>query len=510
MHLEPLSARIVAFLAPFLPYLCEKSLSQSNKPSARFGHVVWENFESHFDAIYLSESEKSLPLIYNRFEQSQWEKAEELWRYLGSQIEGKLTALEATLDLVSVHLMSESAYNKPRDFEQQVSFRQQIRKLLEQNLSVAEAALQVMETEDVYRGLLPRIVTRLSHDGPVYGAAFSPDGSCFATVQRKFKSNFYYDSTIRFWEIDSNRELHQVHVVDRSILYIAFSPDSQCLIVAFHEGVQLIDLVSGREELKSYAKTFSVSANGRFLAFASGQGITVVDVSNEYPTSVITQKGVVKQIELSADGKYIAVLGDKKIQIREVKSDRRVGSITVEGKAHCAAFSPDDKYLVTAGHAFYSDSSNELEGIDEVTVWTVQDGEALTQEWSSCDAALFSPDGRWLAMATGGYVTLTDSFAYDYRHWGIQNDSHVRTLAFSPDSNYLAIAWKDSTVSLWDLSLRLEVAHIRHDDAVNTIRFSFDGRYLITVSDDKTAQVWKVLEHPLQRTLPVITSVRYV
>lgn len=310
MHLEPLSARTVTFLAPFLPYLCEKSLKHVNKPSTRFGHAAWENFESHFDAIYLSESEKNLLLIYNRFEQSQWEKAEELWRHLGPQIEEQLPALETVLDLVSVHLMSASAYNRPLDFEQQVSLRQRIRKLLEQTPSLAETIFHIVETEDVRRSLLPHLVTRLSHDGPVCGVAFSPDGSCFATVQRKYKSNFYCDSMIRFWEMDSNRELHQIHVVDRSIQYIAFGPDSQHLIVVFDEGVQIIDLVSGREALKSYAKAFSVSANGRFLAFASGQGITVADVLNEHSISVITQKGVVKQIELSADGKYIAVLGD--------------------------------------------------------------------------------------------------------------------------------------------------------------------------------------------------------
>ena len=71
-------------------------------------------------------------------------------------------------------------------------------------------------------------------------------------------------------------------------------------------------------------------------------------------------------------------------------------------------------------------------------------------------ALAISPDGRWLAAASG-YVTwlwdlnATDTAPAAQAHALKGHSDFVNSLAFSPDSRWLATGSGDKTVRLWDL-----------------------------------------------------------
>jgi len=119
-------------------------------------------------------------------------------------------------------------------------------------------------------------------------------------------------------------------------------------------------------------------------------------------------------------------------------------------------------------------------------------------------AAVFSPDGRWLATRGGQVARLwaapTGEEGASLEHAGYLND-----MAFSPDSRWLVTVSLDHTARLWDVTTGREVARFRHDDRVWSAIFSPDGQWLATRSD-QTAYLWRlssgIIEPAVEVSLP--------
>lgn len=119
-------------------------------------------------------------------------------------------------------------------------------------------------------------------------------------------------------------------------------------------------------------------------------------------------------------------------------------------------------------------------------------------------AAVFSPDGRWLATRSGQVARLwevpTGEESVSLAHAGYLND-----MAFSPDSRWLVTASLDHTARLWDVTTGREVARFRHDDRVWSAVFSPDGQWLATRSD-QTAYLWRlssgIIESAVEVSMP--------
>ena len=83
-------------------------------------------------------------------------------------------------------------------------------------------------------------------------------------------------------------------------------------------------------------------------------------------------------------------------------------------------------------------------------VWSLESGENLLEFYNSNDA-VFSPDGRLLAVGMGEHVQLWEPLSESIIHTIGKGDGEVNDLAFSPDGTVLAAAG-DGSALIWDLT----------------------------------------------------------
>jgi WD40 repeat protein len=114
----------------------------------------------------------------------------------------------------------------------------------------------------------------------------------------------------------------------------------------------------------------------------------------------------------------------------------------------------------------------------------------------------FSPDGRMLAVSSGGMVRLIE--VASGRETGALK-GHLGTvwsLAFSPDGKRLA-SGDDRLVRLWNLAARRQIAALRgHTAPIAPVQFSPDGKTLASGSDDGTIRLWSVATRRTISRLP--------
>jgi WD40 repeat protein len=172
------------------------------------------------------------------------------------------------------------------------------------------------------------------------------------------------------------------------------------------------------------------------------------------------------------------------------------------------AFSPDGSSIVVSGY-------------HELTEWKREDG-SLTRRVRGLaertyDVA-FSPDGRWMATASGdpgqfGKVTLwkttPDGDAQPEKDL-VEIIDVAYAVAFSPDSKRLAAAGADRAIRLWDVeSAQLLFTIEDHADWILDLAFSPDGKRLASASRDKTSKVFDVEKKESLVTFPAHAETVY-
>ncbi len=103
-----------------------------------------------------------------------------------------------------------------------------------------------------------------------------------------------------------------------------------------------------------------------------------------------------------------------------------------------------------------------------------------------------SPDGRWLATASGKSVGLFDLSAPAARRALAGHGGDVRALAFSRDSQRLVSAGADRTALVWTLRGPADPTRLAggHSAALTDAAFSADGKLVATTSSDASVRLW--------------------
>ena len=165
------------------------------------------------------------------------------------------------------------------------------------------------------------------------------------------------------------------------------------------------------------------------------------------------------------------------------------------------AFSPDTNEVAASGY-------------HEITLWKTADG-ALDRRLQGLGERVydiaFSPNGKWLATASGdpGQFGSVKLWLAESNGGGkpvrdlLESNDCTFAVAFSPDSKLLAAAGADRAIRIWDVESGKEIAVIEdHADWIFDIAFSPDGKRLASASRDKTSKVFDVAKKESIVTFP--------
>ncbi len=117
---------------------------------------------------------------------------------------------------------------------------------------------------------------------------------------------------------------------------------------------------------------------------------------------------------------------------------------------------------------------------------------ALADTFCGILCLVFSPDGRWLAMAdTRGEIRLCLVETWQQHFVMTGHVGWVEGLAFSADGRYLASGGLDQTVRIWEVASGQAAGVLRgHCGGVRSVAFDLTGQRLASGSLDHTARVW--------------------
>jgi WD40 repeat protein/serine/threonine protein kinase len=356
---------------------------------------------------------------------------------------------------------------------------------------------------------------------------FSPDGQKLATSNLSFGG---YGADNRVWSIDAEEGSLDVSS-SGDALWFAFSPDSQRLVLADHQGtIRLWDLDrraeierisahignvngllwlsdgrifsagadgavriwesqrSGLEQLKGYRsslRTLAFSGDSRFLAAAGiGRDVFLWNVAGSFLAGTYTNHTHnAAAVAFGPDGRVATAGGDQSVQVWNPATLETTwaSSIAPASVAYWVAFSPDGRRIYAASNR------------DTLTILDSATGKhlgSITGLGEIVDGLAVSPDGRLLAICQK--VKLSVWLADGSRElWQVPANPD-RCAAFSPDGKWIATGDQDGEVSLWEVASagRVHRTLRSHSASVSGVSFHPDGSRLVSSSKDGTVKVW--------------------
>jgi WD40 repeat protein len=307
------------------------------------------------------------------------------------------------------------------------------------------------------------------HPASVTALAYARDGASIFSADT--------GETVRAWDVATGEHVavHQNGVdVSWLIQDLEISPNGQWLLIGCL--VCRIGPIpdSNRRVVYSDQKTF-----GR-IRLASGWSARRLDGG---PGAVFSPNS-----RLIAGGN-----GTDSIRLWRIASGETMGYWQHGQKLSRPTFSPDGKTLASV----FSDGVRDT----GLVLWDVKTLARRLAERVHYDAIhidsipLYSPDGRWLVVASGDIVHLHNARSRVLAWEGALRSpsvKHIDTIAFSPDSKHLLTGGKDDpNVRLWDVRARHVIAQWDWQiGAVNQVAFAPDGMTAAAAGGKGQLVVW--------------------
>jgi WD40 repeat protein/serine/threonine protein kinase len=323
-----------------------------------------------------------------------------------------------------------------------------------------------------YRPVLCRAGTQ------VLDVAFSPDGHRIVTAQ--------LDGTAAIWDAVTGERLHILRGPGPGVRGVAYSPDGLRVASKSSHETPINDKRSGETMIWD-------ATTGRLI-------------------DTLKTKGGGWGVKFSPDGRLIAsvCLGgedfeDSAVMIWDATTHELIRKIPHSGGFKLVTFSPDGTRLAL------TDDQDDATIVEVRTGKTLQ---VLPGHTGGSHHAAYSPDGRYLSVATGPIWAENYGFIkiWDVPAGGVLRtlEGHTKTVwgvAYSPDGLRIASASLDHKVKIWDPSTGQETLTLHgHTDSAVAVAFSPDGQRLASASEDGTIRIWDgspITEPPVREILSI-------
>jgi WD40 repeat protein len=367
---------------------------------------------------------------------------------------------------------------------------------------------------------------------------FSPDGTKLAmSVNRDMYS------WLGLWEAESGAQLWRAEGPVTGGL--AFSPNGRTIAAAAGNGIRVLGVDSGAEQVKQDAP-FGEATSLRFspdgLRIASGDGFTTLRIWDAATGRCLEALGApvcLGVVAFSPEPSGVALLRRvEDASLRDMLSGTKLSDLKMP-VYRGLAIAVSGSGTIAEGHALGADEAVAANIWPDRYALHVRDGsgrELFRHGVGTMPplAAAFTPDGRLLAIGgEDGVVRVFDIdarrqtarvdalegeihglvFAGDGRTLAVGGapatvrvvdvttgeclralDGHTggaTALAFAPDGTAVATGTRDGTARLWSLETGEETLRFpAAGSAVRSLCFSPDGRHLATGDDDTTVLVW--------------------
>ncbi|MDW6066384.1 hypothetical protein SAZ11_62335 [Streptomyces sp. FXJ1.4098] len=316
----------------------------------------------------------------------------------------------------------------------------------------------------------------------VYKVAFSPDGRTLAAAGHDDAKD---TGIVRFW--DMTNPAHPVLLGEPlrvpGAAWMVFSPDGGTLAtssgpVPGNAGVRLWD-VTDPARPRALGTALPHTTGGSPLAF-SPDGHTLATGTGSYTEERLWDvRDPARPVPLGQPLKHTSAV-------------------------NVVTFSPDSRSLVT--------SSVD----DGARMWNVTDPAhpvMLGKIWTALSVAMFTPDGRTLAIGHGGAVQLLN--VTDPTHVVALGGpvtsflGNLSAMALSADGRTLATPGGERTFRLWNITDPAHPTSIAPPLAghyMAAMSFARDGRTVATISGDRTVHLWHLPAALLTGHTKVVTS----
>lgn len=238
------------------------------------------------------------------------------------------------------------------------------------------------------------------------------------------------------------------------------------------------------------AHSLCYSPDGKSLVAAYESGEVVVwDLGQGKPAAVFPGSSPATAVRWSPDGKLIAVAyggrdAEAKGEVKIWRADSRELLTTIDGWSNTVvalAFQHKGSLLAMAGGTFEGKKSGELR------LWDAATGKTSSLDWAAkhthgLHALAFSPDDRFLAADCNRSVTVWDLVEQKMAHESVQGlRKWVNALAYSPDGKSLAAA-----TGGWNKAEERKAAPV----IFRTPEYGWESPAFEAISEDLNAIAW--------------------